>query len=85
MIGEVVEKKGILRLQARHLQSRLEQCVEHNQALLKASDGPLEDTRNFVNTLSSESTVLKEMMNFNTEILRLKKLEEHTKNLSVMR
>ncbi len=85
VIGEVVEKKGILRLQAKHLQSRLEKCVAHNQSLLRASDGPLEDTRNFVNTLSSESTILKEMMNFNTEVLRLKKLEEHTKNLSVMR
>jgi hypothetical protein len=85
VIGEVVEKKGILRLQAKHLQTRLEKCVDYNQALLQASEGPLEDTRNFVNTLSSESTILKEMMNFNSEILRLKKLEEHTKNLSVMR
>lgn len=85
VIGEVVEKKGVLRLQGRHLQARLESCVSHNKRLLQASDGPLEETRNFVNVLSSESTIIKDAMVFNTEVLRLKKLEEHAKNMSVLR
>lgn len=85
IIGEVVEKKSILRLQARHLQVRLEKCVDHNKSLLGETDGPLEDTRNFVNTLSGESTVLKDMLNFNIEVLKLKKVEEHNKAQSLMR
>jgi hypothetical protein len=64
---------------------RLNSCVNFNQKLLSDSDEPLEITRSFVNTLSSESTLLKESLTFNTEVLRLKKLEDHARNVSVMR
>lgn len=80
IIGEVVEKKGALRIQARYLQIRLEQCVKHNKSLLETTDGPLEDTRNFVNMLSNESKLLKDMVTFNTEVLKMQALENQSKH-----
>jgi uncharacterized coiled-coil protein SlyX len=80
IIGEVVEKKGALRLQARHLQVRLDRCVKYNKSLLETTDVPLEDTRNHVNNLSNESKLLKDMMVFNTEILKMQTLENQSKH-----
>lgn len=85
VIGEVVEKKIILRLQARHLQARLEACINYNEGLLATTDVPLDDTRNFVNTLSHESAELKNMIAFNLEILRMQQFEEQQRNLTVLR
>jgi hypothetical protein len=85
IIGEVVEKKSILRLQAKQLLVRLEECVKYNQELLKSSEIPLEETRAFVNILSNESAVLKNMINFNKEILRLKTAQEINRSPALMR
>lgn len=80
IIGEVVEKKGALRLQAKYLQVRLEQCTKHNKALLEQTEKPLEDTREFVNILSNESKLLKDMATFNSEVLKMQALETQSKN-----
>ena len=79
VIGDVVEKKGALRVQARYLQVRLEECAKHNKALLDTTETPLEETRNFVNILSNESKVLKDMSTFNAEILKMQSLESQSK------
>jgi hypothetical protein len=80
IIGDVVEKKGALRIQARYLQIRLEQCVKSNKSQLDTTDNPLEETRNFVNLLSNESKTLKDMVTFNTETLKLQALENQSKH-----
>jgi hypothetical protein len=80
IIGEVVEKKGALRLQAKYLQIRLEQCIKHNKSLLDQTELPLEDTREFVNILSNESKLLKDMSTFNSEVLKMQALENQSKN-----
>lgn len=85
IIGEVVEKKGLLRLQARQLLSRLEECVKYNRELLSKTDGPLNEARAFVNILSDESTTLKLMLSFNREILRLKVSQEMNKSPALLR
>lgn len=85
IIGEVVEKKGALRLQARHLHVRLEACIKHNKQLLAASDGPLEELRSIVNQLSGESTALKDMITFNKEVLRIRNVEEISKGQNFVR
>lgn len=85
IIGEVVEKKGALRTQARHLQIRLNSCVAHNQDLLNDTDAPLEDTRTYVNILSDEQTYLKQMLTFNAEVNRLKASEANAKKQQALR
>lgn len=85
IIGEVVEKKTALRLQARHLHVRLESCIAHNKELLAASDGPLEELRAIVNQLSGESTALKDMITFNKEVLRIRNVEEISKGQNFVR
>lgn len=85
IIGEVVEKKGALRVQARHLQVRLEACIKHNKMLLEQSEGPLEELRGIVNKLSGESTALKDMITFNKEVLRIKNVEQISKGQNFVR
>lgn len=85
IIGEVVEKKAILRLQAKQLLVRLDECVRHNRELLRCTDVPLEETRTFVNVLSSEAVVLKSMVNFNREILRLRNAQEMNRSPALLR
>lgn len=75
ILGEVVEKKAVLRIQARHLQCRLISCVEHNKKLLKQSEEPMEELRDVIDVLSGESSVLKEMIEFNKELLRFGQYE----------
>ncbi len=85
IIGEVVEKKTALRLQARHLQVRLEACMKHNKLLLEASETPLEELRTIVNKLSGESTALKDMITFNREVLRIRNVESISKGQNFVR
>lgn len=79
ILGEVVEKKIALRMQAKHLQVRLEACIIYNREMLKGTDQPLEETRHYVEMLSNESKLLKDMMVFNKEILRMQAIEKHQK------
>jgi hypothetical protein len=85
IIGDVVEKKSALRLQAKHLQVRLNACIAHNQEQLADSDAPLDETRNYVNLLSDEQTSLKQMLVFNAEVSRLKAAEANAKRHQAMR
>jgi len=84
ILGDVVEKKTALRLQAKHLQSRLETCIEHNQGLLKRTDEPLNLTRHYVEMLSNESKLLKDMMMFNKEVLRMQAMEKQSRGANNM-
>lgn len=84
IIGEVVEKKKSLRLQARYLQVRLNTCLEVNKNLLLETDGPLQEIRSHVDNLSEEAVRLKEMSIFNREILRLKLLSTNRRNKPFM-
>jgi hypothetical protein len=85
IIGEVVEKKTVLRLQARQLLSRLDECVKYNKDLLGSTDAPLAEARMFVNVLSNESSISKVMVNFNKEIVRLKASQEMSKSPALLR
>lgn len=85
IIGDVVEKKSALRLQAKHLQVRLNTCIIHNQELLTSSDSPLDETRGYVNLLSDEQAALKQMLVFNAEVNRLKASESNAKKQQAMR
>lgn len=85
IIGEVVEKKAVLRVQARQLLVRLEECAKHNRQLLLSTAVPLEETRTFVNVLSSEAAVLKSMINFNREVLRLRAAQEMSRSPALLR
>lgn len=85
IIGEVVEKKAVLRMQAKKLLVRLEECARHNRKLLKSTDIPLDETRTFVNILSSEASILKSMISFNKEVLRLKAAQEINRSPALLR
>lgn len=80
IMGDVVEKKNSLRMQARYLQVRLNTCMEVNRTLLRDTDEPLKEIRESIDSLSGESLRLKEMSLFNREILRLKYLENAKKS-----
>lgn len=80
IIGDVVEKKKSLRLQARYLQVRLNTCLQVNKDLLMETETPLEDIRSVIDRLSDESVRLKEMSVFNREILRLRLLSKNKRN-----
>jgi hypothetical protein len=75
MIGEVVEKKRALRMQARHLLSRLDACITFNCDMLSLSDTPVVEIRAIVNNLSSASVAVKSMMVFNNEVLRQRNMQ----------
>jgi hypothetical protein len=85
IIGEVVEKKAALRMQARYLQVRLEVCIAHNKKLLDKTNEPLVMLRSYVNKLSGESTTVKAMMAFNKEVLRIRNVEKVSKGQSFVR
>lgn len=75
MIGDVVERKNALRIQARFLQMRLESCIDYNNVMLDRASKPLEELRTIVNKVTAESTSVKNMMAFYGEIMRLKNIE----------
>ena len=85
IMGDVVEKKGDIRLQARHLQARLEACIKSNKAQLQATEGPVDELRVLINKLSGESALLKEMIEFNKELLRFGTVEKVSKGQSFVR
>lgn len=85
IMGEVVEKKAALRLQARYLEVRLESCIEHNKDLLSQTNEPLDSLRAEVNVLSEKSAVIKAMMTFNKEVLRIRNVEKISKGQSFVR
>ena len=85
ILGEVVEKKAVLRLQAGHLHARLEACIAYNQARLQDTEEPVEELRAVISTLSSESSALKDMIEFNKEVLRWANMERVSRGQTVMR
>ena len=85
IMGDVVEKKSEIRNQARHLQVRLQACIRHNKANLQATEGPVDELRALINKLSNESAVMKEMIEFNKELLRFSTVEKVSKGQSFVR
>lgn len=85
IMGEVVGKKADIREQARHLQARLQACIRFNKAHLQSTEGPVEELRLLINKLSSESALLKEMIEFNKELLRFGTVEKVSKGQSFVR
>ena len=85
IMGDVVEKKGEIREQARHLQARLQACIRNNKAHLQATEGPVEELRLLINKLSGESALLKEMIEFNKELLRFGTVEKVSKGQTFVR
>jgi len=85
IMGDVVEKKSEIRNQARHLQARLQACIRHNKANLQTTEGPVDELRLLINKLSGESAVMKEMIEFNKELLRFGTVEKVSKGQSFVR
>lgn len=76
IIGEVVEKKENLRMQARHLQKRLEACINHNTVKLANIEEPIAEFRNLVSSISNASSLIKSMVAFNSDVLRQLNVEQ---------
>jgi hypothetical protein len=85
IMGDVVEKKAEIRNQARHLQVRLQACIRHNKSNLQQTEGPVDELRLLINKLSSESSLLKEMIEFNKELLRFGTVEKVSKGQTFVR
>lgn len=85
IMDDVVEKKGDIRNQARHLQARLQACIRHNKSSLQATEAPVDELRLLINKLSNESALLKEMIEFNKELLRFGTVEKVSKGQSFVR
>jgi len=77
-IGNVIEMKTAIKIQAKHLQSRLEGCIKYNSDNVGTLDEPVESLKEIVSQYSSFSACVKEMLNFHAEILKQKKLENIT-------
>jgi hypothetical protein len=85
IMDDVVEKKAEIRNQARHLQARLQACIRHNKTSLQSTEGPVDELRLLINKLSNESALLKEMIEFNKELLRFGTVEKVSKGQSFVR
>ena len=85
IMGDVVGKKAEIREQARHLQARLQACIRYNKAHLQSTEGPVDELRLLINKLSGESALLKEMIEFNKELLRFGTVEKVSKGQTFVR
>eukprot|EP00601_Ochromonadales_sp_CCMP2298_P016708 CAMPEP_0173239624 /NCGR_PEP_ID=MMETSP1142-20121109/13316_1 /TAXON_ID=483371 /ORGANISM="non described non described, Strain CCMP2298" /LENGTH=323 /DNA_ID=CAMNT_0014170659 /DNA_START=125 /DNA_END=1094 /DNA_ORIENTATION=+ len=85
IIAQVVEKKMDVRVQAQKLQQRLKACVLFNKTQLGQSEAPVEALRGLISTLSSESALLKQMIEFNKELLCFKASEKISKGQGYVR
>lgn len=68
-INEISDKKTHIKVQARYLLVRLNECIMHNTRELTAlTSGPIDDARILVDNLTSLSDSIKCMMHFNKEV-----------------
>ena len=74
-IIQIVEKKLALRDQARYLKCRLDSCINYNGDSIDGQEDLIEEMRNAVNRLSTESTIVKGMVSFNVELVRQRVME----------
>lgn len=84
IIGEVAEKKNALRLQARYLQIRLDSCICYNKEILDNMNNPADDLRGVVNRLTVESSYVKSMVTFNSDLLRQRNVESVNRGKSLV-
>jgi hypothetical protein len=75
LIIQIVEKKLALRDQARHLKHRLDACIAYNSHAISSQEEIIDEMRNSVNALSTESALVKAMVAFNVELVRQKVME----------
>ena len=74
-IIQIVEKKLALRDQARHLKHRLDACIAYNAHYVDSQEEVIDEMRNSVNSLSTESAYVKAMVAFNVELVRQRVME----------
>lgn len=67
----IIDKKAVLRTQAKQIVTRLIACIDYQTNLLIKSDTPIQELRDVVNDLANESASVKTMVAFNFELLRL--------------
>lgn len=82
LIIQIVEKKLALRDQARHLKHRLDACIAYNSHAITSQEEIIDEMRNSVNALSTESALVKAMVAFNVELVRQKVMETVRNNRS---
>ena len=82
LIIQIVEKKLALRDQARHLKHRLDACIAFNSHAITSQEEIIDEMRNSVNALSTESALVKAMVAFNVELVRQKVMETVRNNRS---
>lgn len=75
LIIQIVEKKLALRDQAKHLKYRLDACIQYNSSYITSQEDTIDEMRNSVNSLSTESSLVKAMVAFNVELVRQKVME----------
>mmetsp|Transcript_563 Transcript_563/g.1177 ORF Transcript_563/g.1177 Transcript_563/m.1177 type:complete len:409 (-) Transcript_563:937-2163(-) len=85
IIGDVVERKADIRCQARHLQSRLLSCISFNTTSLLESEAPVEELRGGISLLSTRLAQLKDMLEFNKELVRFRSVERVSKGMTFVR
>jgi len=80
----IIDKKAVLRTQAKQIVTRLIACIDFQNSLLLKSDIPIQGLRDVVNDLANESANVKTMVAFNVELLRLKTVQSARQGKTVM-
>lgn len=80
----IIDKKSVLRTQAKQIVTRLISCIDFQNSLLAKSDIPIQELRDVVNDLANESANVKTMVTFNMELLRLKTTQSVRQGKTVM-
>lgn len=75
MLLGIIEKKSILKTQARFLITRLNSCLDYQSNLLSDADKPVTELRAIVDNLANESSHVKIMVVFNNEVIRQKNVQ----------
>jgi len=80
IIDDAVEKKSLLRISAGSVYMDLEEYIGFSQEKLAASEPLVGKLRDFVDSITTESSSLKSMVSFDQEILRQQLQETIVKN-----
>ena len=76
ILESTAQKKEMLRKVAKELQQQLCSCIEYNRAEICKSEPVVEQLRSVVDSVASESSCVKYMLQFNDEVARQKLSEE---------
>ena len=81
---QIFDKKSALLSQAYHLVSRLNACIKYQDQRLIESETPINEIRDIIENLVTESSNIKLMAIFNNEILKQKKVQGVRKGIMYM-